>query len=207
MCASTAGNGWKWKGSSLQLTIDMPTKVWPKLLKYLRLANLHFLLCWLATGLSSHKSSATLRWLKCMWYVHFSPQSGHLQMDNIPQNIIIKVVTSDPAEPYSLSRRFKVERLIMISLRISRKSRMTSYSYPWWKCISISTRTSLALAAILCLWTFNQNWSALRLLPSPSVVALWLFCLRCDFFVCVAAYFCLNFVFFFRVSHGFFLAV
>ena len=34
-------------------------------------------------------------------------------MDNIPQSIIIKVVTSDPAEPYSLSRRFKVERLIL----------------------------------------------------------------------------------------------
>ena len=30
-------------------------------------------------------------------------------MDNTPQSIIIKVVTSDPAEPYSLSRRFKVE--------------------------------------------------------------------------------------------------
>ena len=135
------------------------------------------------------------------------PRSRHLQMDNIPQSIIIKVVTSDPAEPYSLSRRFKVERLITISLRISRKSQMTSYSYPWWKCVSISTRTSLALGAILCLWTFNQNWSASRLLPSPSVVALWLFCLRYDFFVCVAAYFCLSFVFFFRVSHGFLLAV
>ena len=56
----------KWKGSSLQLTIDMPTKVWPKLLKYMRLANVRFLLCWLSTGLSSRKSSATLRRDTCM---------------------------------------------------------------------------------------------------------------------------------------------
>ena len=136
------------------------------------------------------------------------PRSRHLQMDNIPQSIIIKVVTSDPAEPYSLSRRFlKVERLITISLRISRKSQMTSYSYPWWKCVSISTRTSLALGAILCLWTFNQKMSALRFLPSPSVVALWLFCLRCRlflfefclFFSCVARFFYLRCRFFIYV--------